>query len=237
RGGARPRARARSPRGPLRALRRGRSVPVAGGARLALVAAAAQHPAALAGEERLEVLARDVLELEPQLGRELAGVLEDVAELAGQRQPALVADLAAVVPDRLLGVLGDLARLAREPQRAVAEPRLARIASGSPRTALVLGELHARSVWTQRARGEGRVSKAGEKIDRRPCSGRPRSPAGPHASQPVTPRRRATRRDAPRARAGHLAARARPCRSPARERSASRQTTRSSAAADHGDRC
>src|SRR2546426_899734 len=83
----------------LRALRRGLSVAVAGGARLAVVAAAAQHPAALAGEELLEVLARDVLELEPQLGGELAGIPEDVAELPRQRQPAPVADLAAVIAD------------------------------------------------------------------------------------------------------------------------------------------
>src|SRR5205823_5927909 len=111
---------------------------------LAVVSVAPEHAAALAREELLEVLACDVLELEPELAGQLCHVPQHVPELPGDGGAAFVADDAAFIPDRLLGVLGDLAALRREAERRVGEPRLARVARGTAREALVVGELHPR---------------------------------------------------------------------------------------------
>src|SRR5205085_2344463 len=129
-----------------RARRAGRALLALRGRDLALavVAAARQNAAALARKELLQVLARDVVQLEPELAGQLGDVPQDVPELLGDRVTALVADLAAVIPDRLLNVLGDLAGLTHEAERRVSEPRIARVARGAAREVLVVGELHRR---------------------------------------------------------------------------------------------
>ena len=63
---------------PLRALRRSEL-------RLAVVAAAGEDAAALAGAQLVEVRLGDLVEVEPQLAGQLGDVPEDVAELLGHR--------------------------------------------------------------------------------------------------------------------------------------------------------
>src|SRR5207244_7945309 len=101
----------------------------------------------------LEILARELLELETELAGELRRVPEHVAELAGDRGPALVGDDPAVVADRLLRVLGDLARLAGEAECGVREPRRARVLRGAPGEALVVREIQATILDTAAAAG------------------------------------------------------------------------------------
>jgi len=92
----------------------------------------------LAREQLVEILLRDLLELQAELGGDLGNVPEDVAELLGDRRAALVGDEAAVVADRLLGVLCDLARLAGEAERRVGQPGLPRVRGRAARALLVV---------------------------------------------------------------------------------------------------
>ena len=71
---------------------------------------------------------RDRLELQVQLRGELCHVPEHVAQLLRHRLAALRGHLRTVVADHLLGVLRHLARLARQAQRRVDQPGLARVA-------------------------------------------------------------------------------------------------------------
>src|SRR4029077_7711791 len=112
--------------------------------RSAVVAAAAEHAAPLAREQLFEVLPRDRVELEVELGGQLADVPEHIAELARERRLALGRDAGAVVADDLLDVLGDLAGLTGQPERGVDQPGIPRILRRAARAPLIFRELHAR---------------------------------------------------------------------------------------------
>jgi hypothetical protein len=103
-----------------RRLHRERARPDAGSA-LARVAAALEHAAVPARQELREVVAGDLVQVEPGLGGELGHVPEHVAELGRERGAALVAERAAVVADRLLHLLGAFAGLAAEPECRVGQ--------------------------------------------------------------------------------------------------------------------
>src|SRR6185312_11017856 len=85
----------------------------------AVVAAAGQDVAVPPAEELREVLARDRVEIEIGLRRDLRDVPQHVAELLRQRRAALVGQDAAVVADHLLDLLGHLAGLTAQTERGV----------------------------------------------------------------------------------------------------------------------